>query len=134
MTPLAPINLMSLPTQQDVHQQAEHLRAFLRPRPEQPCPDQTLLLSSAVAQAFLILSFSLEGETYTIRYQAKGRGYTWRSGAWHQQLNAPLLNLDPAALTQGLEQLTTLLTTEQNVFGRDCILDRVLVTLPTGAA
>ncbi|KQQ97708.1 hypothetical protein [Deinococcus sp. Leaf326] len=134
MTPLAPIDLMSLPIQQDVHQQVEHLRFSLHPHPEQPSADQILLLPSAVAQAVLSLSFSLEGETYTIRYQAKGRGYTWRSGAWHQQLSAPLVDLDPAALTQGLEQLTTLLATEQNVFGRDCILDRVLVTLPTGAA
>ncbi|KQR18790.1 hypothetical protein [Deinococcus sp. Leaf326] len=132
MMPLAPIDLMSSPTQHDVHQQAEQLRSTLRPDLRRQFSDMPLLAPSAFARAFLSLNLSLKGETYTIRYQAKGRGYTWRTGAWHRQLSTPLFNLDTAALTQGLEQLNTLIAAEQEAFGRECNLDRVLVTLPTG--
>lgn len=133
MTTLFPVDLTSSHTHYSLRQQADQLRSSLMPDLRRRSPALSLPPPSAFTRAILSSNLTLEGETYVIRYQAKARGYTWRSGSWHRQISTPLFNLDSAALTQGLARLSELIAAEQGIFKRGFSLDQPLLALPVGA-
>ena len=133
MTSSLPADLTSPYTRHALDRQADHLRLSLttsltdlqRRFPQIPTHTPYVL-----TRAMMTLNLTVRGEAYPIRQQAKARGYTWRAGEWHRQLGTSLFHLDPAAIQQGLAQLSQMVAAEQTFFLRECTVDQPVLTRP----
>jgi hypothetical protein len=133
MTAPLPIDLSSSFTRHALNQQANHFQLSLTKLTtelQKRFPQVPTHLPYVLTRAVMTLNLTVHGETYSIRHQAKARGYTWRAGAWHLPLSTPLFTLETAAIQYGLVQLRQLVSTEQTFFQRECSVDQPLLVRP----